>query len=82
MTNKLFIGNLSHGTTSAQLEEHFAKYGKVLQAKAILDKEGHCKGFGFVDMANEEEAQKALDHLNHSELDGKEIEVKEARPQE
>lgn len=83
MTNKLFIGSLSYGATDSQLEEHFAKAGKVLSAKVITDKyTGQGKGFGFVEMSNEEEAQKAIKELNGTTLDGRAIVVKEARPRE
>ncbi|MBI4080380.1 MAG: RNA-binding protein [Candidatus Levybacteria bacterium] len=83
MSTKLFIGRLSYSVTDAQLEEHFAQAGKVLSAKVIIDKySGQGKGFGFVEMATEEEAKKAIDQLNNSTLDGRTIVVNEARPQE
>lgn len=83
MTNKLFIGKLSYNVTDAQLSEHFAKAGKVLTAKVIIDRmSGQGKGFGFVEMATPEEAEKAMHELDNSELDGRTIVVKEAKPQE
>lgn len=83
MTNNLFIGGLSHGVTNSQLEEHFAKAGKVISAKVITDRQtGLAKGFGFVEMGTEDEAKKAIKELNHTEIDGKSIEVKEAKPRE
>lgn len=83
MSNKLFIGKLSYNTTDAQLEAHFATIGKVLSAKVIMDRySGQGKGFGFVEMASEEEAKLAMDKLNNTELDGRSIVVSEARPQE
>lgn len=83
MNNNLFIGGLSHGVTNSQLEEHFAKVGKVISAKVITDRQtGLGKGFGFVEMSSEEEAKKAIKELNRTEIDGKSIEVKESKPRE
>jgi cold-inducible RNA-binding protein len=83
MSNKLFVGKLSYALTDAQLEEHFSTAGKVLSAKVIIDRySGQGKGFGFVEMSSETEAQKAMDTLNNSTLDGRSIVVSEARPQE
>ena len=83
MTKNLFIGGLSQNVTNAQLEEHFTKAGKVISAKVIMDRDtGLGKGFGFVEMETEDEAKKAMKELNHSEIDGKSIEVKEAKPRE
>ncbi|HEX8965281.1 MAG TPA: RNA-binding protein [Patescibacteria group bacterium] len=83
MRNNLFIGGLAHGVTNSQLEEHFSKVGKVISARVIMDRQtGLGKGFGFVEMATEEEAKKAMKELNHSEIDGKSIEVKEAKSRE
>ena len=83
MSTRLFIGKLSYSTTDAQLEEHFATIGKIISAKVIIDRySGQGKGFGFVEMATEEEAKKAMDQLNNSTLDGRTIVVSEARPQE
>ena len=82
MTNKLFIGSLDYSVTDAQLEEHFSKIGKVLSAKVIVDRmTGQGKGFGFVEMATAEEAKMAMDKLDGSELAGRSIAVKEAKPQ-
>ena len=83
MTNKLFIGSLAYSLTDSQLEEHFSQAGKVLSAKVITDRAtGQGKGFGFVEMATPEEAQKAIKELNGSELAGRAIVVNEARPRE
>lgn len=83
MTNKLFIGSLAYTVTDSQLSDHFAKAGKVLTAKAIIDKfSGQGKGFGFVEMGTAEEATKAMHELNNTELQGRNIVVKEAKPQE
>lgn len=83
MSTKLFVGRLSYALTDSQLEEHFAQMGKVISAKVIIDRSsGQGKGFGFVEMSTEEEAKQAMDKLNNSTLDGREIVVSEARPQE
>lgn len=83
MTNKLFIGSLDYATTDAQLEEHFAAVGKVLSAKVIVDRySGQGKGFGFVEMENEDAAKEAMDKLNGSQLGSRTIVVKEATPRE
>ena len=82
MKNKLFIGSLDYATTDAQLEELFATIGKVLSAKVIVDRNtGQGKGFGFVEMETEELAKTAMDKLNGSDLNGRQIAVKEAKPQ-
>ena len=83
MTNKLFVGSLNYSTTDSQLEEHFAAIGKVLSAKVIVDRyTGQGKGFGFVEMETEEIAKEAMNKLNGSQLYGRTIAVKEAKPQE
>lgn len=83
MTNKLFIGSLDYATTDSELEAHFSTVGKVLSAKVIVDRNtGQGKGFGFVEMENEQAAKIAMDKLNGSELNGRSIAVKEAIPQE
>lgn len=83
MTNKLFVGGLSYSITDSQLEEHFSQTGKVMSAKVIVDRyTGQGKGFGFVEMATEEEAKTAMDKLNGTQLGDRTIVVKEAKPQE
>ena len=83
MTNKLFVGSLDYATTDAQLEEVFAKAGKVLSAKVITDRAtGQGKGFGFVEMGTPEEAKAAMDTLNGMQLNGRSIVVNEAKPRE
>ena len=82
MKNKLFIGSLDYTVTDAQLEELFATAGKVISAKVIVDRyTGQGKGFGFVEMENEETAKTAMNKLNGSELAGRAIVIKEAKPQ-
>ncbi len=83
MTNKLYVGNLSWGTTDSSLESAFAQAGAVTSAKVIVDREtNRSKGFGFVEMATAEEAQKAIEMLNGKDLDGRTIKVSEAKPAE
>jgi len=81
MTNKLYISNLSHGVTREQLEQHFAKVGKVISTKVMIDKEGLGKGYGFIEMATPEEAEQAKRILKHTELDGKKIEIEDQKYQ-
>lgn len=81
MTNKLFIGNLSRGVTHAQLQKHFSLAGNVLSAHVIIDSEGLGKGYGFVEMATIEEAEKAKTTLNHTEIDGMKITIKDEKYQ-
>lgn len=83
MAKRLFVGSLPYSVTSAQLEELFAKAGKVDSVNVIIDRfSGQGKGFAFVEMATEEDAQKAIKELNGYNLDGRTIVVNEARPQE
>jgi cold-inducible RNA-binding protein len=83
MAKKLYVGGISYNTTQAGLEEAFARAGQVLSASIIMDKmSGRSKGFGFVEMANDDEAQAAIDMYNGKELDGRRITVNEARPKE
>jgi len=80
---KLYVGSLPYSTTEQQLNELFAQYGSVQSAKVITDRyTGQSRGFGFVEMATGEEAQKAITALNGSALGGRTLVVNEARPQE
>lgn len=74
-TSKVYVGNLSYSVGNSQLEELFAEYGQVKEARVI---EG--KGFGFVEMSNVDEALKAKEALDGSEFDGRTLKVDEARP--
>jgi RNA recognition motif-containing protein len=77
----LFVAKLSSSTTGDDLQELFSAHGEVASAKVIFDREtGNSKGFGFVEMPNDDEASAAIAALNESEVDGKEIVVKEANP--
>lgn len=83
MGKKLFVGSLPFGATEEELKEHFSAIGEVESAKVITDRDtGQSKGFGFVEMATEEEAKRAIDELNGSTLMDRPITVNEARPQQ
>lgn len=83
MAKRLFVGNLSYTTTKSQIEDLFAKVGTVSSANLITDKySGQSKGFAFVEMATDEESEKAIKELNETEIDGRKIIVNVARPQE
>jgi RNA recognition motif-containing protein len=83
MSNKLYVGGLPYSTTERQLQEIFAAHGTVESAKVIADKlTGQSRGFGFVEMSSGAEAQKAIQALNGTQLDGRTLVVNEARPQE
>lgn len=83
MGRKLYCGNLSYGVTAADLEELFSQYGTVDRAQVISDREtGRSKGFGFVEMGSDSEAQAAIDGLNDREFNGRKMAVNEARPRE
>lgn len=83
MAKKLFVGNLSWNTTDSSLQEFFSSVGNVVSAHIITDRQtGRSRGFGFVEMASDEEAQKASTELNEKSLDGRQIVVSEARERE
>lgn len=83
MTNRVYVGSLPYATTDAKLAEIFSQYGTVESARIITDKlTGRSKGFGFVEMSSGVEAQRAIQALNGSDLDGRSLTVNEARPQE
>jgi RNA recognition motif-containing protein len=83
MANKLFVGGLPYSTTDEELKEAFMQAGNVSSANVIMDKmTGRSKGFGFVEMATDEEAQAAIAMWNGQELGGRRIKVDEARPRE
>jgi len=83
MATKLFVGSLSWGVNDDMLAEFFAQAGTVESAKVIVDRDtNRSKGFGFVEMSSDEEAKKAVDELNGKELDGRAINVSEAKPRE
>lgn len=81
MNKRLYIGGLSYNTTENSLRDAFSQAGTVDTVSVITDKfSGKSRGFGFVEMSTEDEAQKAIDLLNGKELDGRNITVNEARP--
>ena len=83
MAKKLYVGNLSYQVDSSELEQLFGQHGQVLSAQIINDREtGRSKGFGFVEMANDAEAEAAIQALNGQEHGGRALTVNEARPRE
>ena len=83
MAKKLYVGGLSYGTTDDVLKEGFSQAGTVESATVIIDRmSGRSKGFGFVEMSTDEEAQKAIDMFDGKEFDGRTVKVNEARPME
>ena len=79
----IYVASLSWGTSSDSLQDLFAQYGEVSSANIITDREtGRSRGFGFVEMPNDEEGQKAIDALNGTDFEGKTINVSVARPRE
>ena len=83
MSSKLYVGGLPYSVTEGRLEEIFSAHGSVQSARVISDKfTGQARGFGFVEMSSDEEAQKAIQALNGTQLDGRTLVVNEARPQE
>jgi RNA recognition motif-containing protein len=83
MGSKLYVGGLPYSATEQQLTELFAPHGTVESARIITDKfTGQSRGFGFVEMATEEEAKKAIAALNATEMGGRTLTVNEAKPQE
>ena len=79
----IFVGKLPYAVTSDYLKEIFEEYGEVSSAKVIIDRDtGRCKGFGFVEMDDDDEGQTAINELNGAEIDGRTIVVNKARPRE
>ena len=83
MGNKLYVGNLSYSATEQTLTDTFSQCGTVTSAKLITDRDtGRSKGFGFVEMSSDEEAQAAIAKLNGQDNDGRAMKVNEAKPME
>ena len=81
MKNKLFMGGLAWGTTESSLREACERFGELEDVKVIMDREtGRSKGFGFVEMGNAQEADKAIAALNGQDNDGRSLKVNEAKP--
>lgn len=82
MGKKLYVGNLPYSIDDSSLQDEFSKFGAVSSAKVITDREtGRSKGFGFVEMDSDSEADAAIEKLNGAEMGGRAINVSEARPQ-
>ena len=83
MSKNIYVGNLPFGTTTDDLRELFAAYGTVTRAQVTTDREtGRSRGFGFVEMENDQEAQAAIEGLNSQPFRGRALTVNEARPRE
>ncbi len=83
MGKKLYVGNLAYTVTDATLEQMFAAHGSVQSAQVIMDRDtGRSKGFGFVEMGSDQEAQAAISALNGQQMDGRNLTVNEAKPRE
>ncbi len=83
MAKKLYVGNLNYSTTESGLSELFGEFGEVASVNLITDRmSGRSKGFAFVEMAEYEAAQEAVNQLNGKEVDGRSIKVEEARPKQ
>jgi hypothetical protein len=83
MGNKLYVGNLAYSVRDESLQEAFSQFGTVTSAKVMMDREtGRSKGFGFVEMGSDAEAQAAINGMNGQALEGRAIVVNEARPRE
>ena len=81
MGKKLYVGNLGYGVTDGDLEQLFAAHGTVVSAQVIMDRDtGRSKGFGFVEMKNDQEAQAAIAALNGQDNGGRALTVNEAKP--
>src|SRR5215216_5589202 len=83
MGNKLYVGNLAYSVRDDDLQQAFAQFGTVASAKVMMDRDtGRSKGFGFVEMGSDAEAQSAINGMNGQALDGRAVVVNEARPRE
>jgi RNA recognition motif-containing protein len=83
MGRKLYVGNLTYGVTDSALEQMFAPHGTVESAQVIMDRDtGRSKGFGFVEMKTDQEAQAAIAAMNGKEVEGRSLTVNEAKPRE
>ena len=83
MGKKIYVGNLSYGISDSDLQQMFEAHGSVQSAQVIMDRDtGRSKGFGFVEMGSDQEAQAAIAALHGKEMDGRTLTVNEARPKE
>lgn len=79
----IYVGNLPYSSTEAELQEMFGAHGQVSRASIIIDREtGRSRGFGFVEMPNDDEGRKAIEALDGQDMDGRALKVNEARPRE
>lgn len=79
----IYVGNLSYTATDEDLRSAFEAFGQIASARVIMDKEtGRSRGFGFVEMPNDEEGRKAIEAVNNKEIAGRPVRVNEARPRE
>lgn len=79
----IYVGNLSYKISDQELQEVFEEFGEVISAKVIKDREsGRSKGFGFVEMENDDDAQTAIEELDGAEIEGRAVKVNKARPKE
>jgi len=80
---KIYVGNLSYNMTDEEMEKLFTAFGAVTESKVIMDREsGRSKGFGFIEMTNQEEGEEAIKQLDGKEIDGRNIKVNVAKPKE
>ena len=80
---KIYVGNLSYGVTEEELQEQFGAFGAVVNVNIIKDREtGNSKGFGFIEMENQADGEKAIKELEGSSIKGRDVKVNEARPRE
>ena len=83
MGKKLYVGNLSYSVSDDSLQQHFSEFGGISSAKVMMDRDsGRSKGFGFVEMSSDAEAQAAIRGMNGKSIDGRDMVVNEARPME
>jgi RNA recognition motif-containing protein len=83
VSKKIYVGNLPHSTSDEELQNLFASHGEVMSAQVIIDRDtGRSKGFGFVEMTSDDEAQSAINALNGQQFGGRPLTVNEARPRE
>ena len=83
MGNKLYVGNLAYSVRDESLHQSFSQFGTVTSAKVMMDRDtGRSKGFGFVEMGNSSEANRAIQELNGKDLQQRQIKVNEAKPRE
>jgi RNA recognition motif-containing protein len=80
---KIYVGNLSYGVTEEELQEQFGAFGAIVNVNIIKDREtGNSKGFGFIEMENQADGEKAIKELDGSSIKGRDVKVNEARPRE